>query len=234
MKFWVLMALLCSGMSIFTKDIKVVLFPFQETQIAARLDSVVMPYRFRVGEAFKKGETICFLDPSRYELEVQKIRNHYEFSKAVFEDKKKLHSNKFTSDYEFKKAEFDMNLAAISLAEAKLNLSFCTIAAPFDGKITEVITKEYELCRSGQVLVRILNDRFLLATANVPMHEKNLSQIGHSIAIKLLDGTSVSGTVYEVSPQADHRSETVRIKILIDNRNRNITSGTTGILHYGK
>ena len=234
MKCWLFNILLFWSIIITAQDIKVVLFPFQETQIAARLDSVVLPYQLKTGEQFRKGNIICSFDASRYELEVQKMTNHYEFAKAVLEDKRRLHNNKFTSDYELKKAEFDMTMAAISLAEAKLNLSFCSIIAPFDGKITEFITKEYELCRPGQPLIRIINDSKLLASANIPMQQKNLFKVGNTISIKLIDNTTVSGTVYEISPQADHRSETIKIKILVNNSQGKITCGITGVLQYGE
>jgi RND family efflux transporter MFP subunit len=226
--------LLCWSIVVLAQDIKVVLFPFQETQIAARLDSIVLPYHFKIGEQFKKGNIICSLDASRYELEVSKMTDNYEFAKALLEDKKRLHANKFTSDYELKKAEFDMNMPSISLKEAKLNLSFCSIIAPFDGKITEIITKEYELCRSGQPVIRIINDSKLLASANVPLKQKQAFKVGSEVLLKLIDGTTVQGTVYEISPQADHRSETVRIKILVENSQGKITSGITGVLRYGK
>ena len=234
MKSWLYNMLLFWGVIINAQDIKVALFPFQETQIAARLDSIVLPYKLKTGEQFRKGSIICSFDVSRYELEVKKMTSHYEFCKVVLEDKKRLHDNKLTSDYELKKAEFDTTMAAISLAEAKLNLSFCSIIAPFDGKITEIITKEYELCRPGQPIIRIINDSKLLASANIPMRQKELFKVGISISIKLIDNTTVSGTVYEVSPQADHRSETIRIKILVDNSQGKITSGITGVLQYGE
>ena len=234
MKFLLHGILLLLGMFAAAGEIKVVLFPLQETQIAARLDSIVMPYRFKTGEQFKKGDIICSLDASRYQLEMDKMSNHYDFAKTTREDKKNLFANKFTSNYELKKAEFDLKLAEISLAEAKLNLSFCSIKAPFDGKITEIITKEHELCRPGQPLLKIINDSKLLATANIPLQEKVLAKPGNTISIRLADNTVVSGTVYEVSPQVDHRSETIRVKILVDNSNGKITSGITGVLQYGK
>ena len=163
MKFLLHGILLTLGMFAAAGEIKVVLFPLQETQIAARLDSIVMPYRFKTGEQFKKGDIICSLDASRYQLEMDKMSNHYDFAKTTREDKKNLFANKFTSNYELKKAEFDLKLAEISLAEAKLNLSFCSIKAPFDGKITEIITKEHELCRPGQPLLKIINDSKMLS-----------------------------------------------------------------------
>ena len=234
MRIGLICALLGWSIISLTQDIKVVLFPFQETLLASRIDSVVMPHRLKIGESFKKGEVICSLDSSQYELEVKKMTNHYDFAKAVFEDKKRLYANKFTSDFELKKAEFDMNVALFALSEANLNLSFCSIIAPFDGKITEFVTKEYELCRPGQPIIRIINDSKLLATANIPMRRKELAKVGNKISIKLIDNQIVPGFVYEVAPQADHRSETVRIKILIENQNGKITSGITGVLQYGK
>ena len=82
MKFLLYGAVMLLGLSAAAQEIKVALFPLQETQIAARLDSIVMPYRFKTGEQFKKGEVICSLDSSRYQLEVDKMSNHYDFAKT--------------------------------------------------------------------------------------------------------------------------------------------------------
>ena len=216
------------------ESVKTVLFPFREAVIAARADSTLLPYRFKLGEAFGEGDVLVTLDDSRYAIEAKRAAEQFEFARATFEDKKQLREKNFTSDYELKKAAFDRQIAENDLAGAKLNLSYCTVRAPFAGKIVEIQTREYETVRPGQPLFRIIDDNRLLAVMNVPLNDAVLTTVGSPVVISVSDGRTAKGTVYEVTPQADHRTGTVRIRVLIDNGDGKLRAGMTGELVHGE
>ena len=216
------------------ESVKTVLFPFREAVIAARADSTLLPYRFKLGEAFGEGDVLVTLDDSRYAIEAKRAAEQFEFARATYEDKKQLREKNFTSDYELKKAAFDRQIAENDLAGAKLNLSYCTVRAPFAGKIVEILTREHETVRAGQAICRIIDDDQLIAVMNVPMTEKALTTVGNKVSIALPDGRTATGNIYEVTPQADHRTGTVRIRVLIDNRSGAFKAGMTGELVHGQ
>ena len=216
------------------ESVKTVLFPFREAVIAARADSTLLPYRFKLGEAFGEGDVLVTLDDSRYAIEAKRAAEQFEFARATYEDKKQLREKNFTSDYELKKAAFDRQIAENDLAGAKLNLSYCTVRAPFAGKIVEIQTREYETVRPGQPLFRIIDDNRLLAVMNVPQNDAVLTTVGSPVVISVSDGRTAKGTVYEVTPQADHRTGTVRIRVLIDNGDGKLRAGMTGELVHGE
>lgn len=232
-RLWLLLLLLWGG-AISGLEIKAVLFPFREAVIAARADSTLLPYRFKLGETFRAGDVIVTLDDSRYKLEAKRASEQYDFALAVYEDKKQLREKNFTSDFELKKADFDRQTAETNLAIAKLNLSYCTVKAPFAGKIVEIKTHEFETVRSGQPLFRLIDDNQLLAVMNVPEDDTRLTMVGSLVKIAVSGGRQVSGQVYEVTPQADHRTGTVRIRVLINNADGKLHPGMTGELIYGK
>ena len=213
------------------QEIKTVLFPFRDTVVSARVESVLKNYKFLQGQPFKAGDTLVELDDSRYAIEFARTSEQLRFAKNTFEDKKELREKKFTSDAELRKAEYDFHLAEISCQEAKLNVSFCTVKAPFDGKIVEIMTHDFETTRSGQALCRIIDDNQLLAVMNVPLTDRALTTIGAEVRIRLdQNEATATGTIYEVSPQADHRTGTVRIRVHIDNRQGLFFAGMTGTL----
>ena len=41
---------------------------------------------------------------------------------------------------------------------------------------------------------------------------------------------TVTGEIYEISPRADHRSETFEIKVLVDNHSHVFKAGMSGVL----
>ena len=213
------------------ETIKTVLFPFREAVIAAQAESSLLPYRFKLGEPFKAGEVIVTLDDSRYALEEKRAAGQFAFARATYEDRKQLREKNFTSDYVLRKADFDRRTAENDLAKARLNLSYCSIKAPFSGKIVEILTREYETVRPGQPLFRMIDDHQLLAIMNVPMTEKKLMTVGSSVSIRFHEQKLIAaGTVYEVTPQADHRTGTVRIRVLVDNAGGRFKAGMTGEL----
>lgn len=228
---WCAFFLLLFAAPAYGEAVKAVLFPFREAVIAARAESTLLPYRFKLGEPFKAGEVLTALDDSRYALEVRRATEQADFARAVFEDRKQLRAKNFTSDHELKKAEFDLSVAESSLADAKLNLSYCTVKAPFAGKLAEIRTQEYETVRPGQPLFRIIDDNRLLAVMNVPLNDVALTTVGNPVVVSV-SGTDrkAKGTVYEVAPQADHRTGTVRIRVLIDNGDGKLRAGMTGEL----
>lgn len=228
---WCAFFLLLFAAPAYGEAVKAVLFPFREAVIAARVESTLLPYRFKLGEPFKAGEVLTALDDSRYALEVRRATEQADFARAVFEDRKQLRAKNFTSDYELKKAEFDLSVAESSLADAKLNLSYCIVKAPFAGKLAEIRTQEYETVRPGQPLFRIIDDNRLLAVMNVPLNDAALTTVGNPVVVSV-SGTDrkAKGTVYEVAPQADHRTGTVRIRVLIDNGDGKLRAGMTGEL----
>lgn len=228
---WCAFFLLLFAAPAYGEAVKAVLFPFREAVIAARAESTLLPYRFKLGEPFKAGEVLTALDDSRYVLEVRRATEQADFARAVFEDKKQLRDKNFTSDYELKKAEFDLSVAESSLADAKLNLSYCIVKAPFAGKLAEIRTQEYETVRPGQPLFRIIDDNRLLAVMNVPLNDVALTTVGNPVVVSVSGmDRKAKGTVYEVAPQADHRTGTVRIRVLIDNGDGKLRAGMTGEL----
>lgn len=228
---WLIMS--CTLPAIAGNRIKAVLFPFRETVLSARVESTLTTYKFRIGEVFPQGAVLTELNSLVYTLKFKQRNSQLKFSGEVYRDKKELRANNYTSDLELNKAEFEFKMAELACEEARFDLDSCKITAPFSGKIAEILTKEYENVRPGQQICRIIDDHTLLAVMNVP--QKQLPAPGATVCIILDDSLEkVYGKVYEISPQADHRTGTVRIRVVIDNSKGTLRAGSTGELFYGK
>ncbi len=210
---------------------RVVLFPFREAVIASRMDGVVEKCHFRAGEKFEAHAVLAELDSRRFAIDLKRATEQYDFTKKAFDDQKNLYEKNFTSDFEYRKAEHELNNSKNLLDEAKLNFTFCTIKAPFTGRVEEILTREYETVRSGQPLLKVIDDNQLLAVMNVPMSDLSKYKMDSPVKISLPDNRlNAVAKVYEIMPRADHRSETIQIKALIDNKDGKYTAGMTGIL----
>lgn len=210
------------------EKIKAVLFPFREAVVSSRVESQTGKYNFRLGESFPANAVLTELEKETYNIKLKQAQDNLEFAKATYLDKQELRKGNFTSDFELKKAEYEYRSSENALQAAQLNVSYCSIRAPFAGKIVEFITREYETVRPGQQLFRIIDDNLLLAVMNVPL--KDVKPVGTVKTLLIQHGVKVQGKVYEISPQADNRTGTVRIRVLIDNKAGKLRAGMTGVL----
>ena len=221
------------------RTVMVVLFPFREAEIAAKVDGTVREYKFRVGEQFKAGDTLLVLDDTQYRIEAD-AKVQAQFAEESYVAQKKLFDEEFQSKLELKRRETEVatanarkKVADANLAESRLQLSYCTLKVPFDGKIEAILSREHETIRAGQPLFRVIDDSKLLAVMNVPVSK--MPEVGEKMWFGFSDNRiQVEGTVFEVSPRADHRSGTVEVKALIANSDGKLSAGLTGVLIDGK
>jgi len=209
------------------QDAPIVLLPFHEATVASALDSELKDYHYRIGEPFTNGAVIAELDEARYLVSYLRAREHRDFTARVAKEQRELRAKDFASEMELRKAEYEAKIAAADFAEAELNFRRCQFVAPFDGKISELLTQRYETVKPGQPLFKIIEDGRLLAVANLPLGSVT---VGQTVDIVPDGRTSVTGTVYEVAPQADNRTGTVRVRVVVENADGKLTAGMTGIL----
>ncbi|MBQ7393305.1 MAG: efflux RND transporter periplasmic adaptor subunit [Lentisphaeria bacterium] len=229
--------------------VKAVLFPRQEALIAVKVDGTLLRHYYLVGQRFKAGDTITQIDDAHYRLlaarsEAQKLEaaTLATIAADTFDAQRKLYEENMQS-----KVELDRRAAELATArsrkkiteaeysEAILNLGYCRITAPFDGRVEEILIREHETVRNGQPVIRIIGDRELLAVVNLPV--KYLAKVQGRLSFRFPEGPEgrkVSGRVFEISPRADHRSGTIEVKVLIDNASGLLTSGMTGVFLDGE
>jgi len=229
--------------------VKAVLFPRREAMIAARIDGTVLRHHFLVGQRFKAGDMITQIDDAHYRLmaarsEAQKLEASTlaAIAAEAYAAQKKLYEENMQSKVELDRREAELatararqKITQAEYSEAILQLGYCRIAAPFDGRVEEILIREHETVRAGQPVVRVIGDRELLAVVNLPVGL--LSKVHGALAFRFPegpDGLEVSGKVFEISPRADHRSGTIEVKVLIDNSSGKLTSGMTGVFLDGK
>ena len=225
--------------------VKAVFFPMREAVLSSRIDGVITRYRFAPGERFNGGDTLVELDPQERENQLRRAdaalkegRGNLEFSRKQFEDAVTLFKESLQSELEVKRRELELQIAQsrFETAEAErdnaaLQLSFCTVKAPFPGRVEKILTREFENVRNSQPILAVIDDNRLLAVMHLPSADIPRIRLGQPVAILVKEtGTVARGVVHEIAARADHRSETFEIKALVDNTSRKLTAGMSGVL----
>ncbi|MDD5599380.1 MAG: efflux RND transporter periplasmic adaptor subunit, partial [Victivallaceae bacterium] len=161
-----------------------------------------------------------------------------EFTKRNAKRMKDLFAKGMQGHTELERAELEEEIADAKYLSAQANyivaerdLALCDISAPFDGRLVEKLVNEFEYVRTGQPLMKIIDDNQLLAVMHLPSGDKNKIKPGQKMKIKIDEtGTGHEGEVYKISGVIDPGSRTFEIKVLLDNRNGILSAGMSGVL----
>ena len=227
------------------RSVKVIVFPLQSAVVASMVDAVVGKYNFKEGEIFNQYQPICMLDARRYQQIYNKAQAAVDetiieckYSEDRFKRNDELYKKGIIGEDELEKSRLDQSIshtkrknATADMTMAKLNLDACKIIAPFTGRLVRQVVHEHEFVRSGQPILTIINDTKLLAVMHLPSKLKNSVMLGQQFKVKIDEtGRLYTGLVYEIAGDIDPGSRTFSVKLLIDNRQRLLAAGMSGVL----
>ena len=96
-----------------------------------------------------------------------------------------------------------------------------------DGVVADVFRTPGEyITPSEPAVIRLLVLDELYGVFNVPVEEISAVAVGETVSVFLMSAAkSVNGKVASIAPDIDGESGTIKVKVLIDNRNGNLRSG---------
>ena len=110
----------------------------------------------------------------------------------------------------------------------KAMLSKFSMKAPFDGTILQVFVDRGELVDAQMTVVEIGNLKRLKATAFVPVDWLDVLAKGAMIGASLqATGEEVETKIVSIDPRIDPASQSVRIRLELDNTDQNILAGSS-------
>jgi RND family efflux transporter MFP subunit len=143
-------------------------------------------------------------------------------ARAEFDRAKSLLVQRAISQSEYQQREADLQTATADLKrasqaidEAKIQMSFATIVAPFDGVVIDKQIKAGDTALPGQVLFRIYD----------PTHMQLVAQVRESLALSLKPGQQITAgmasmgyecqaTISEIVPQANSLTHSFDVKVI--------------------
>lgn len=207
----------------------------ESASIRARIGGYIDNIHFKGGSVVKKGDILFSLDDKTYraqfnlanaELERAKIRMAQ--TKSSYQRAEKLRSEKSISpeDFDAKQRDYLDAKAAVSSAEANLystrvNLDYCQIRSPINGRISRESLHVGDFVNSGDaaVLATAVSTDKVYALLNVPdqtwLNYGGKDQL--SVAINV-NNQEIRGSIHDFNPMVDAGTSTVKVRAVVDNK----------------
>lgn len=212
------------------EQIYVILEPKDRAVISAEIASPVVRVFKLMGESFEEGDILMKLEDTIYKAAVLRGEALVVKGEALFNAKQQLFIDHISSLVELKDAEAQLASARAELALAQKQLRATTIRAPYRGKVVAVNLLPNELPQPGQPLIEILGDSVLVAKMLVDSMSLNDVKLGNKMDILIREtGQTVQAEIVRIGSVIDPASSTIKVDAEIDNSNRQLIAGMTGI-----
>ena len=210
------------------------------------------------GSYVKKGQALILIDAQPYKIQLNNANASLKAAQAALVnaqlEKDKVQSlldNSFVSPIQLKtamavldNAKANVAMAEAAVAEAKLNLSFCTITAPVDGFLGRITKRVGNLVTAGEAEeLTTMSDisqmyaYFSLTEADyfnlVKENGGSENVLKMPIELELSNGDKypITGKVDVINGEFDAGTNSISVRAVFDNPDRLLRNGGTGIVN---
>lgn len=196
--------------------------PVAQVQMVSELNARLLTLHKREGDYVSKGELVASLDPTDYELSLQRAaasRQAAEANRAHAEAERQRADNLIKTggitDKDNLAAQVNLQVAEASLSQARAEeaiarqqVSKCQIHAPFSGRVARKHVDAGAMLSPGNPIVTIIDSSALEFRAQVPSEDFAKVHIGAlvEITVDAMPGTMMKGKVERLTPLVDERS----------------------------
>ncbi|MCX5716683.1 MAG: efflux RND transporter periplasmic adaptor subunit [Candidatus Omnitrophica bacterium] len=237
-----------------TKDVPVYIDSFGSMEcltnvdIKAQVTGQIESVHFTGGQDVSKGDLLFTIDPRPYKAELEKAQAalaadgaDLELKQLTLERNKKLLERQLISqqDYDTYKTDVDSGLAKVNLDKAsvdlaKLNLDYCYIVSPLDGRTGKCLVDPGNIiiANTGTALVNIKAIDNLYVDFTIP--ETRFDDVRNAMATGRLQTMvspeessdyGYSGELHFLDNAVDNTTGTILLRAIVQNKNRSLWSG---------
>ncbi|WP_245884145.1 efflux RND transporter periplasmic adaptor subunit [Vibrio albus] len=205
------------------------------SQLSFQVSGVIETLLVKEGQKVRKNDVLATLDATDFQLALEANQAQYDLAKINYERDRKLVEKQLISTDSFDKSETTYKAARAALEQAKTDLGYTTLKAPFDGVVSLSFAKQDQFIQGGAAVLNILTIDKLDVDFSLPVNYvkeigvEKLKQRSFSVVLDHYADKVFPAHFKEIStsPDIDTNSYNATVSI-IRPQNTNILAGMTG------
>ena len=201
--------------------------PWQKLTLSAKVGGAISELFVREGTHVKEGEIIARIETEDYRIGLDRAKAAYHLAVNDYQRDKKLFDRGVTSKAQLEAKKAAVDTAKADMENADLQLSRCSIRAPFAGVINKIHVKKGFFLSVGDPIGELLQIDRVKAVIGIPESDVNavrkLDQV--EVTIKALDNRSETGKVHFLSSAPETYAALYRLELELNNLSRDILAG---------
>jgi RND family efflux transporter MFP subunit len=203
------------------------------TAFSSETIATVMLIPFRTGDTFRAGNVLLGFDCRVQKADLRKAKAQQESANSAYKSASKLKSYDTISEHELIKARAEAEMAAAEVDKLTAFVDKCTITAPYDGAISDIMTHVGESVKPGDPLLKIVNTVNLELEMQVPSQWLEWLIVGTPFKVSINEiNKTLSAKVARINPEIDPVSQTVKIIGALTTPNSLLLPGMSGQANF--
>jgi RND family efflux transporter MFP subunit len=201
--------------------------PWISLEIVSETRGKVVQKNVLEGRYVKKGDVLAVLDKSDYQNSLDSARASYETALSTQKRLKALVKNNFVTQSQLDDAVGRVKTSKAALANAKLNLSRCTIESPMRGIINKVHIENGSYLNPGDPVVQILQIDRVKIVVGIPESDVDAVRKLKSFDMKIdaLNDKAYTGSYHYLFKTTDSMARLYNLEISVNNSDGKILPG---------
>ena len=220
------------------KEVTVVLKARDEAVLSSKIFGQVVDVPVELGDKIKEDDLLLAIQDNQYISELRKAGAVYDAAVKRYNMSDDMMSSGDLSTFDFVTAERDMIVSAEAVKIAKEGLEACKVRAPYSGRVVEVFVREHELVENQQPLIKVVDDKVLLAHFLVPHKLFNMVHEGDIVELTITSVDSViKAKISNIAAVLDSASRRFDVYAEVDNSADKLRVGMCGkvkLSQFGK
>jgi membrane fusion protein (multidrug efflux system) len=187
----------------------------RDVRVFAEAQRRVVELRVEEGDAVRAGALLIRLQDDAQRSALNKAEIEFRQATREYDRQKSLYERKLVSEQVFNDAALIFDQSEIAVEDARRNLAYTEVRAPFAGIITERLVNVGDYVTLNQPLFRIVDFDSIVARIYVPEKELPDLETGLSARLKAqaIGDEEFVGTVERISPVVDPGTGTVKVTV---------------------
>lgn len=138
-------------------EVRALLVPQSEATMSSQVAGKVSKLPLKSGEQFKKGDLLVEFDCSPLSAQLGKAGAELDKAEATYRSNTMLLEMHSTSRLDVKVSEAEVKRAKAEVRIVKTTLKYCSVKAPFDGRVIKLHVNRFESVTQGQALLDVVD-----------------------------------------------------------------------------
>ena len=206
-------------------------------QVGGEVDQLLV----RMGHDVKKGDVLATLDPKDLQLALNSAQAQFSLVQTQWQRAKSLYKKKLISTDEYDQKETQFKAALANFEQAKTDLSYTKIHAPFDGVVSYTYVKPFQVVGAKQEILNLIDNSTLDVSFTLPVtyaESVSLASLKDAHMWVTMDSEPdkrIPGKFKEISTQPNSDTNSYEAIVTITRPSeRNLLTGMTGQVHIAK
>ena len=214
-------------------DARGVVVPNAEVTLGAGLAARIASMPFKPGQSFKKGQTLVLFDCARQEADLRGARAAFKKAADMHASKKRLKARGAAGSAEVREAGADAATARARVESISEELAYCTIVAPFSGRVVERHAEAHEIPAANAPVMTVVDDSALEVDLIVPSSWLRWVQRGSDFNFEVDElGNAFRARVSRLGAKVDAVSQTIKLTGVFVSRPDRVLAGMSGTARF--